>query len=109
MFMNRKTKGYGWYSKVTNKDNPEIKAYIDFSFQRGTEPLNLNNNGSYQFDMYIVDKDGIQRKIFPIVEEYQGRTYLSYKIMANEVERSGYEERQTNRNVQLEEDDLPFM
>lgn len=113
MFLNRKQKGYGWYTKVESKDNPTIHGYVNFSFKRGCEPTNLTEFGSYSGDLYFIDKDGNKRKVFPYVEEYQGTISVKFKIL--EVENGASPVRNINinktvngANVDGLDDDLPF-
>ena len=115
MFLNRKQKGYGWYTKVESKDNPTIHGYVNFSFKRGCEPTNLTEFGSYSGDLYFIDKDGNRRKVFPYVEEYQGTISVKFKILDVENENHTQPVRSISlnktaggTNVNGLDEDLPF-
>lgn len=80
MFINKKKKGYGWYSKVSSKDmqsNEEISTYINFSFKKDCEP----NVDALEGDLYFIDKQGIRRKVFPVARDYKGNKYVEFKIL----------------------------
>lgn len=111
MYLNRKQKGYGWYSKVVSKDlnsNAERVGYIDFSFKKDCEPDNLNENGSYVGELYFIDKDNRKRKVFPIVKEYNGKTSIEFKLLEWQ-----FSEQQDNSKFgktypDIKAEDLPF-
>lgn len=117
MYLNRKQKGYGWYTKVVSKDlntDAERTGYVNFSFKKDCEPTDdtLGEYGSYEADLYLIDKHG-KRRVFPTVHEYNGNSYIEFKIL-------GYEDQKPTTNkmagsrsdigqtVDIEPDDLPF-
>lgn len=112
MFLNRKTKGYGWYTKVISKDintNAERIAYINFSFKKGCEPTNLNDKGSYEGELYFIDKDGNKRKVFPIANEYSGIRTVEFKLLEIEDNsKFGGSRSDSAKSVNIEQEELPF-
>ena len=77
MFLNRKKKGYGWYTVVnTDKKGDKVAdnetGYIDFYFARDCEPNlgELNEHGSYQCELIMRDTTGAERKVFPYIDGY---------------------------------------
>lgn len=121
MWINRKQKGFGWYSKVVSKDlnsNAERVGYIDFSFKKDCEPDNLNEKGSYEGDLYFIDKDNRIRKVFPVVKEYNGKTSIEFKLLDWQFRTEEQQIAQDNSNFGgsksnsadniVSADDLPF-
>lgn len=118
MFISRKRKGYGWYSKITTKDmgGNELTAYIDFVFKKECEPTNLNEYGSLEGELIFRAKDGTERKVFPRVKNYNYQNYIEYMLLEETQPniQKGYEN--TNQNgieqydskVDIEMDSLPF-
>lgn len=109
MYLNRNRTGYGWYSHVKTKDmgGNEMSHYLNFSFKKDHEPLadELNDKGSYEGELYFIDKRGIKRKVFPIVKEYNGLKYFEFKLMPEETEASTSK---ASSDVKVESDELPF-
>ena len=108
MFINKKQKGYGWYSKITSKDmeGKETTAYINFSFKRDCEP----NLDTLEGDLYFVDKTGHRRKIFAVAREYNGQTSIDFKLLEDETEDNsmfGGKRCDSTKNI-IEKNDLPF-
>lgn len=112
MFLNKKQKGYGWYAKVISKDmntNAERIGYINFSFKKGDEPTNLNDKGSYEGELYFIDKQGNKRKVFPIVNEYSGIRTVEFKLL--EIENNsnfGGSRADSSKSLNIETEELPF-
>ena len=90
IYLNRNKSGYGWYAQVKSKvlGASEIVAYIRFSFKKGTEPQpqELGEYGSYQGELIFRDTTGKERKVFPMVKEYNGIKYVEFKLMDPENE-----------------------
>lgn len=89
MFISRNSKlNWKWYAKITTKDNGnnEFSDYIDFRFSKDCEPLqeDLNQYGSYEADLYLIDKEGRKRKVYPFVNYYNGNTKVEFRIMGIE-------------------------
>lgn len=107
MFINKKQKGYGWYSKISSKDldtNKEITDYLNFSFKRDCEP----NTEVLEGDLYFIDKQGVKRKVFPIAKEYNDRKYIEFKILEYEgTSKMGGNRSNSAQNV-ISKDELPF-
>lgn len=112
MFLNRNQRGYGWYSKVVSKDlntNAERLGYINFTFKKGCEPTNLNEKGSYEGELYFIDKQGNKRKAFPIVNEYNGLTRIDFKLLeVEDTSNFGGDRSDSVKSLNLEPNDLPF-
>lgn len=114
MFLNRKQKGFGWYTKVDRKDiGLEKPYYINFSFKKGCDPIEgeLNDAGSMKCDLILKTAKGY-RQVFPVVNEYNGNTYLEYKILDLTDEPKPFmprnEEAKPFGQLNVEPDDLPF-
>ena len=89
MYLFRGMKGFSWYTKVISKDlntNAEREGYINFTFKKGCEPKpeDLNNKNAYEGDLYFHDKNGCIRKVFPVVDEYNGNKKIEFKLLAIE-------------------------
>lgn len=115
MFISKKQKGYGWYSKIISKDlntNAERKGYIDFSFKKGCEPKQseLNDKNSLEADLYLIDINGQKRKVFPVVTEYNGITKVEFKILEVEGKSQTIKREQGNfgGEIDIEPNELPF-
>ena len=116
MFLNKRQKGYGWYSKVVSKDlntQAERIGYINFSFKKDCEPTNLNDKGSYEGDLYFIDSEGNKRKVYPIVNDYNGVISIEYKLL--EVEQSNVDNSKFGGNrsdsvssLDISQEDLPW-
>lgn len=85
MFLKKNNRGYGWYSKVTTKDEngSEFTSYLNFSFKKDTEPnpTQLNEYQSYQCELYLRDNAGIERRVFPIVKFYNNKANIEFKLL----------------------------
>lgn len=88
MYLQRKTKGYGWYAKVKTKEQggAEFTDYINFSFKRDCEPTELNEYNSYEGELFFRDSTGKERKVFPIVKYYNDSTHIEFKLLEAEGE-----------------------
>lgn len=111
MYLNRNRSGYGWYSLVKSKDmgGNEMSHYMNFSFKKDCEPMDmeLNDRGSYEGELYFIDKRGIKRKVFPIVKEYNGLKYFEFKLLSEETSNNASAD-STSTDVKVESDELPF-
>lgn len=116
LFLNRQQKGYGWYAKVVSKDigGNETTGYINFSFKRGFEPNNLSDKGSYDGELYFIDKQGNKRKVFPIADEYRGVVNINFKLLEVEGKDTLPSSIETKKedepvsNIKIEDISLPF-
>ena len=120
MYLNRNKSGYGWYSQIRTKEGEsENIGYLNFSFKKGCEPLpnELTEYGSYQGDMFFRDTTGAERKVFPVVKEYNGQKHIELKLLEKEGEyneplrimtASATTPKWDLRPNQITEDDLPF-
>ena len=64
MFLNKAKKGFGWHitvKKDSKGQETEQPMYVNFTFKRDCEPTNLNDKGSYDADLYLIDKQGNRR------------------------------------------------
>lgn len=84
MYLNRNKNGYGWFSQIKSKEGESLNvAYINFSFKKGTEPLDneLNEYGSYEGELIFRDSTGAERKVFPIAKEWNGKKSVEFKLL----------------------------
>lgn len=85
MFIKKSNKGFGWFSTVT-KDNKGNKldvdkfGYVHFVFAKDSEPANLNEQGNYEADLYLIDNEGNKRLVLPYVNDYNG--HVEFRILA---------------------------
>ena len=116
MFLNKKQKGYGWYTKVVSKDlnsDAERVGYINFSFKKDCEPTNLNQNGSYVGDLYFIDQDNNKRKVFPVVKEFNGISSIEFKLLEtedNSIDNSKFGGKRSDSasSINISQEDLPW-
>ena len=121
MYISRKQKGFGWYAKVKSKDmqGKESTAYVQFVFKKGCEPTpeELNEHGSVEADLILVEKGGKQRRVFPIAKTYTNQkgeevTYTEFMIMDYEFAKGEPIAEQPVQNGLgsdlIDPDDLPF-
>ena len=117
MFIKRKQRGYGWYAKVVTKDmgGNELTDYINFTFKRGTEPINLNDYGAYEGELIFRNRDGSERRIFPIVKSYNDKTFIDFMLLEEQppIELKGYSNaptglREYDEKTKIEMEELPF-
>lgn len=96
IFLNRKKKGYGWYSTV-NRDKKGDKVadidvkYLDFSFTKGGEPLpdECNEFGSFVGDLFFRDeKTKEEYPVIPFVDDYYHS--VCFKILKKAKEQPVY-------------------
>lgn len=88
MYINKKKKGYGWYSTVSTKDiGLDKPLYMDFAYKKGCEPdeLEMNQDGSVVGDLYFITNN-TKRKVFPVAKEYNGHTYIEFKLLESELD-----------------------
>ena len=129
MFLNRKKKGYGWFTVVnTDKKGDKVldkeTGFIDFYFAKDCEPLpnELNEYESYQVDLFFRDSTGAERKVFPYIDDYYKTVVFKVLGKTNEyhdtepVYRPKTEPKweidggkDTIYTDEITEDDLPFM
>ena len=114
MFLNRGKNGFNWYKMVVSQDagGNETKAYINFSFKKGQEPMpnELTEYGSYQGDLIFRDSTGREWEIYPIAKEYNGVKYVEFKLMnpSNEYKDPEPTYRPvTNSTWEIKRDDVP--
>ena len=115
MYINKSSTSYNWYT-VVNKtgkgETIEKPAYISFSFKKGCDPKNLNEYGSYEGDLYFIDKQGNKRKVFPYVNVYNDQKHIEFKILDIEGKQDnsmmGGPRSDTGKSVGIEPDELPF-
>lgn len=86
MYLFRGMKGFSWYTKIISKDlntNAEREGYINFTFKKGCDPKpeDLNDKNAYEGDLYFHDKNGCIRKVFPVVDEYNGNKKIEFKLL----------------------------
>jgi len=119
MFLNKKQRGFGWYAKISTTDmgNNTLTSYLNFVFKRGCDPL---TDGTYEGDLYFIDKTGAKRKVFPRVKNYNNQNYVEFMLLEEELpsfeqnnEQKGYQStlREDNKSVtgHIEDiDELPF-
>lgn len=115
MYLNKNKKGFGWYSTVSTESiGLKDPLYLNFSFKKGCDPSEeeLNEYGSLQGEMYIETAAG-KRKVFPVAREYNGRTFIEFKILgidgAETPAISGYKTQDVYTDIKIEDDDLPWM
>ena len=125
MYLNRNKNGYGWYSQVRTKEGEsEIIGYLNFGFKKGCEPLptECTEYGSYSGELIFRDSTGAERKVFPVVKEWNGVKHIELKLLekGNEYHdpqptyRPVTEPKwdlggtQTTYTNEITEDDLPF-
>jgi hypothetical protein len=121
MYLSRKQKGFGWYAKVKSKDmqGKESTAYVQFAFKKGCEPTpeELNQNGSVECDLLLVESGGKQRRVFPIARTYTNQSgqevnYVEFMIMDYEFTKGEPIAEQPVQNGLgsnlIDPDDLPF-
>lgn len=129
MFLNRRKKGYGWYTVVnTDKKGDKVAdtdvRFIDFDFAKGAEPTqyDLNDHNSYQGDLFFRDSTGAERKVFPYIDDYYKTVVFKVLGKTNEYvdPAPSYqpksepkwdmsEGKETIYPSEITEDDLPFM
>lgn len=86
MYLFKGMNGFSWYTKVISKDlntNAEREAYMNFTFKKGCDPKpeDLNDKNAYEGDLYFHDKNGCIRKVFPVVDEYNGNKKIEFKLL----------------------------
>lgn len=121
MYLNKSKKGFGWYVTVKkdSKGNETDPCYLNFSFKKDCEPDNLSESGSYEGELYFIDKDNRKRKVFPYVDtydnsvrfkildwEYEDVVKVSPKHEEN-VENMGGDRSDSYQDI-ISHDDLPF-
>lgn len=81
MYLNKSKKGFGWYATVKkdSKGNETDTLYLNFSFKKDCEPDILSESGSYEGELYFIDKDNRKRKVFPYVDTYDNS--IRFKIL----------------------------
>ena len=106
MYITKSSKGFRWYTTVKKNDKGQDTStqYINFTFKKDCEPRNLNDKGSYEADLYLIDKLGNKRKVFPYVNEWQDHKSVEFKIL--DVEEQGNTD--PRHDVNVEPDELPF-
>ena len=105
MFLNKAKKGFGWYiavKKDSKGQETEQPMYVNFTFKRDCEPTNLNDKGSYDADLYLIDKQGNRRRVFPYINEWGDHRSVEFKIMDVE------EAQKLDVNVKIGPEELPF-
>lgn len=124
MYLFRGINGFSWYTKVVSKDlntNAQREGYINFTFKKGCEPTQeeLNDKNAYEGDLYFHDKNGCIRKVFPVVDEYNGNKKIEFKLLEaiGELKSESKEPVQTITREQtnsgttfdgISQDELPF-
>lgn len=122
LFLNKSNSGYGWYIKVPLKDRDgnvlkdkygkEMCGFMNFSFKKDDEPTNLGRFGSYEGDLYFIDKDGNKRKAYPIAHEYNGKISVELKLLEPNKEYDtknfGGDRADMGESINIEQDELPF-
>lgn len=89
MYLNRNKNGFGWYAQVKSKEGEsENIAYINFSFKKGCEPerFDLTEYGSYEGELFFRDRQGKERKVFPVAKEWNGVKHVDFKLLEAEGE-----------------------
>jgi len=85
MFLNKSRNGFTWYAhiKSTDQGGNELQHYLNFRFKKGCEPKaqDLNAHGSYEGELIFHDANGRQRKVFPVVNEYNGLKSIEFILM----------------------------
>lgn len=117
MYLNKSKNGFGWYSRIVSKDlntNAEREAYVSFTFKRGCEPNmnDLTDKGGYQGELIFRDTKGQERKVFPVVTEYNGNKRVEFKLLEIEGQPvQNIKREQTNDGTSytnIKSEDLPF-
>ncbi len=106
MYINKSTKGYGYFSTVKSKDKEgkEVTGFINVNYKKGTEPLNDSVKG----ELYFIDEFGEKRKVFlNAFKKNDGSVSVGLMIMGAEEEKRksvpmGF------RVDEIKSDDLPF-
>ena len=110
MYINKNKKGFGWHSSVSTKDlGLKDPIYINWSFKKGCDPLPAElENDSFKGDLMIETAAGF-RKVFPVAKEYNGRTYIEFKILElGGVQSYRLDEVPTSIDNPIEDEDLPW-
>jgi len=88
MFLNKSKNGFGWYAYIESEDKGgnKLSHYLNFRFKKGTEPRpdELNSKESYEGELVFIDKNGKQRRVFPIVKEYNGLKSFEFMLLGVE-------------------------
>lgn len=120
MYLNRSSRGIGWYSVVTkdNKGNKLEKGeYLNFIFKKGAEPQDDVITG----DLFLIDQYGAKRPVFPYVDEYNGNRQIKFRILDalaqpnpnaefnQDFEKNmGGRASQSGQSIDIDPDSLPF-
>ena len=119
MYLFRGMKGFSWYTKIISKDlntNAEREGYINFTFKKGCDPKQeeLNDKNAYVGDLYFHDQNGNIRKVFPVVNEFNGNKKIEFKLLEIEGQKEAVETITMQNNSggggyeEIKADDLPF-
>ena len=122
MYLNKNQKGFGYYSVVSKNGKGEEtphKQYINWNFKKGTEPTQyqLNEKGSYEAELYLIDKNGDSRKVFPYIDEYNGNASIRFRVLGVESDED-YDKRMEQTitreqglnggEINIDQEELPF-
>ena len=113
MYLNKSSKGIGWYSyikKNQRSENVENAPTLNFVFKKDTEP----EANTIEGDLFFIDRMGNKRMVFPYVNDWNGNRRIEFRIMGCEKQVQsplpfyGEEETEPVQDVEIESSDLPF-
>jgi hypothetical protein len=104
MYINKSSKGYGYFSTVKskNKNGEEVTGYLNVNFKQGTEPEEESIKG----ELYFMGENGEKRKaFFNAFKKNDGSTAVGLFLLGPEGTGSvpmGF------KVEEIKPDDLPF-
>ena len=87
MFLKKSKNGFGWYAYIETEDQGgnKLSHYLNFRFKKGTEPKphELNAKESYEGELIFRDANGKERRVFPVVHEYNGLKSIEFVLLGD--------------------------